>query len=76
MVAIPMRDTDVVVTCNICGKSRIVNVDFQDIIAWRNGQYIQDVMDYLTDDERELLLSQTCGECFDKMYGEPLDNAE
>jgi hypothetical protein len=31
---------------------------------------IQDHFPHLTDDERELIISGTCGSCFDDMFGE------
>jgi len=40
-----------------------------DMLDWLSGQgFIQDVMPYLSDAERELLLSKTCGDCFDKLF--------
>ena len=30
---------------------------------------IQDVLYYLTEDARELLISRTCGECWDELFG-------
>jgi hypothetical protein len=42
----------------------------QDVIDWQAGKYIQDAMPYLSKGERELLISGTCDECFDKMFGD------
>ena len=44
-------------------------VNGQDVVDWKGGKYIQDAMPYLSADERELLISGTCGTCFDKMFG-------
>ncbi len=44
-------------------------VRFEDYKAWENGKVIQDAMPYLTPGEREVLISGTCGSCFDKMFG-------
>jgi hypothetical protein len=41
-----------------------------DLQAWKNGEYIQNAMPYLNVDERELLISGTCGPCFDNMFPE------
>ena len=44
-------------------------VNLHDMGRWQNGSLIQDAMPYLSADERELLISGTCGTCFDKMFG-------
>lgn len=41
-----------------------------DLAAWKRGTLIQDAMPYLSDGEREILISKTCGECWDAMFGE------
>jgi len=40
------------------------------LIKWKNGELIQNVMPYLNEDERELLISGTCGKCFDKIFSD------
>jgi hypothetical protein len=48
----------------------------EDMVSWLSGSgYIQDIMDYLTPAERELLISGTCGKCFDTLFS-PLDITE
>ena len=42
-----------------------------DMQAWEDGKFIQDAMPYLTAGERELLISATCGDCFDKFFPIP-----
>ncbi|MCR8576445.1 hypothetical protein [Streptomyces sp. Isolate_219] len=42
----------------------------EDFRAWQNGKFVQDAFPYLTDDQRELLVSKTCGPCFDVMFGD------
>jgi hypothetical protein len=40
-----------------------------DFSRWHHGgEKVQDVFTYLTADERELLISQTCGPCYDAMF--------
>jgi len=60
-------------TCRKCGVSEDITFNFNDYTRWKDGEYIQEVLDYLTSDERELMLSNTCGKCFDIMFP-PLDN--
>ncbi len=56
-------------TCNHCKGQTEMMVRFEDYKAWENGKVIQDAMPYLTPGEREVLISGTCGSCFDKMFG-------
>jgi len=55
-------------TCVRCGETTTITAVPSDIIAWKEGALIQDVLPYLTADERELLISGTCGTCFDTMF--------
>jgi len=68
MVALTGRNTAVVSRCTKCGDTQTVLVRKVDLRAWRDGEYIQNAMPYLTVDERELLISGTCGPCFDNMF--------
>jgi hypothetical protein len=56
--------------CLFCGKVFSLFVDPDDLDRWRDGELIQNTMPYLTADERELLISKTCGPCFDKTFSE------
>ena len=64
-------------TCNLCKGQTEMMVNINDYAAWEDdrgkpeGLLIQDAMPYLTADEREVLISGTCGNCFDKMFPEP-----
>lgn len=59
------------VTCCICQKSFVILVPAIPYMLWRymNIGCIQDVMPELSADERELLISKTCGKCFDNLFG-------
>jgi hypothetical protein len=59
-----------IIRCIHCNKNYDIWADPADLTAWSEGELIQVALDYLSDDERELLLSGTCGTCWDKMYGE------
>lgn len=62
---------DIHVNCNWCGVNHTVKVrNKQDLINWRQGQFIQDAMPYLSENDRELLISQTCVECWKKLFPE------
>ena len=50
--------------------------DREDMEAWVSGdKYIQEALPYLTAAERELLISQTCDNCWQEMYDD-VDNEE
>lgn len=57
-------------TCILCSKESEVTVKEVDYMAWRDGVFIQNVMPYLTPDQRELLISGICGNCFDDLFPE------
>ena len=63
-----VRDTILPVVCEECGEVFDIAVDFEDFLNWREGELAQNAFPYLTASERELLLSQTCGDCWDEMY--------
>ena len=62
-------------TCNHCGGSQDITFKTDDFLRWNNGEYIQDVLGYLTPNERELIVRDTCGKCFDILFP-PLDNEQ
>jgi len=69
MVALTRREWKITVKCQVCGTSHRLLVDMNDMVAWKSGKYIQEAMPYLSVDERELLISLTCGDCFEEMFG-------
>lgn len=71
MVAMAKRQFRVYATCNKCSETECLLVDRQDFIDWREGKCIQDAMPYLSVDERELMISRICGDCFDKIFPGP-----
>jgi hypothetical protein len=54
--------------CSGCNQSFYLAVTDEQIRNWRGGTLIQNAMPNLSDDERELLISGTCGTCFDRMF--------
>ena len=63
-----VRDTVVSVVCEVCGEVFDIAVDFEDFLNWKAGELVQNAFPYLTAGERELLISQTCEDCWDKIY--------
>lgn len=57
------------VECRWCGKVKnIRNVDLDGFRKWRDGANIQDVLPDVKPEDRELMISQTCPECWKKMF--------
>jgi hypothetical protein len=57
------------VSCRWCNEHHILATCAEDVNRWQGGELIQNAMPYLSADERELLISGTCGTCFDNMFG-------
>src|SRR5690554_1794833 len=60
--------TTVEIECFCCKKGFRLEVGTQDYQEWENGKYAQEAFRYLTAPQRELLISQTCEECFNRMF--------
>lgn len=66
MFTIPYTATTV---CPFCGMPHDVEVDFLDFCAWQNGKLAQDAFPYLSADEREMLISGICPDCWERTFG-------
>jgi len=58
----------VAVPCRICQETTELNVSVQGLVNWKSGELIQDALPELSCGERELLISGTCGTCFDELF--------
>lgn len=56
--------------CMACGEASIVELTDSEQVALDSGALIQNALPHRTADERELLITGTHGECWDKMFGE------
>jgi len=64
------------VGCRMCGNVSDIKCNEDDFNKWMNREgYIQDLLHYLSKAERELLISGTCGKCFDELFP-PMDNED
>jgi hypothetical protein len=52
--------------CSFCGTQYIVDLPAEKVKRWRDGEHIQNVFPEMSPDEREILISGTCSECWDK----------
>jgi hypothetical protein len=69
-----VRDLPIDIQCYQCRRWYNILVNRDDLQDYFEGEYIQSALSYLSPNERELLLSQICGDCFDKMFPPDLDN--
>ena len=56
--------------CLHCGKKSLVEVDRDKLKRWQAGELIQKVWPEWTADQRELLITGTHSECWEKMFPE------
>lgn len=56
--------------CNVCKKTKRILADPIGFHKWINGTLIQQALPDLRSADRELLISGTCGDCFDKITEE------
>lgn len=59
-------------TCVVCGNETLVEVPREDaeaIVAWAQGALIQNVLGHWPKERREMLVSGTHRECFDRLCG-------
>lgn len=60
--------SEIKVTCRDCGKVFTIRFNPEDMRRWQAGELIQNAFPYLTAGERELLKTQICDECWEKMF--------
>ena len=58
----------VVTRCPVCTETHELSVDFGEYENYRDGMLIQKAMPSLSDEEREMLITGTCGRCWDEMF--------
>tara|TARA_Y100001938_G_C8072496_1_gene423986 strand:+ start:268 stop:492 length:225 start_codon:yes stop_codon:yes gene_type:complete len=64
-----MTDKILELECAHCDYEEKITVPEADYDAWMGGmKLIQDVFDYLTPAQRELMLSNTCDTCWNKFF--------
>lgn len=54
--------------CQICGTTKIFELSRTSWYKWKEGMLIQQAFPNLSADDRELLISDICGHCFDKLF--------
>ncbi len=64
---VPLKLTTI---CIECKKPVNVNVMIKDYDKWRAGTMIQDAFPYLTDTQRETIITGICPTCYDRIFEE------
>ena len=54
--------------CPFCGNYHRVVVKEEDYWAYEDGELIQNAFPYLTADEREIIKTGICPDCWDNMF--------
>jgi hypothetical protein len=59
----------VIVKCIECGKDVSIIVNKKDLNRYNStNDLVQNIFPYLSANEREIFISQICGECYDKIF--------
>ena len=56
--------TSLTAFCYTCGHHDTFAVKNKDLAAWKNGSDIEEVMPYLTDNQRRMMVSEYCVSCW------------
>lgn len=62
------HEVTVVTRCPFCGHGNEVEVNEMDYLDWSDGELAQVAFPYLSANERELLISGICPDCWNKMF--------
>lgn len=62
------------IECKLCHKLVTVVVKRHDYFDWKEGKLAQDAFPYLSEGEREVIMSMICEPCFDEMFEEEDDS--
>ncbi len=63
-------DLQLELECMYCDYKEVITVHESDYITWHNGGLIQEAFPYLSADQRELMISNTCDDCWNKFFPE------
>jgi hypothetical protein len=57
----------------VCGRCQTVvtlSIDLDAYHAWKNGALIQEAFPTFTTDERKMIMTRTCGDCWNDMWND------
>ena len=61
-------DLELELECKYCDYEEVITVAEADYISWHNGKFAQDCFPYLTAGQRELMISNTCDDCWNRFF--------
>lgn len=59
--------------CPMCGEEITLQLEVTQLLQWHRmggNLSVQEAFPTLDPDDREFLISQTCGKCYDRLFGE------
>lgn len=69
-----MKTAEKIIQCKLCQSFLVVSFNPDAYEKWQNGEgLIQDLMPDMKIEERELLISKICSDCYDALYDGELD---
>ena len=63
-----MKEVTIVTVCPICNRTNEITVKEADVLSWNEGALAQDAFPYLSADEREMLISGICPDCWENLF--------
>jgi hypothetical protein len=78
------RTNEFKVTCRWCKQEQVIDmskIGDTSVVSlrlgeWTHGRLIQNAFPQLTNDERELIISQTCAKCWESLFSDSEDECE
>jgi hypothetical protein len=64
------------IACHQCQKLVSIEVHKDDVDRWFEGELVQAAFPYLSASDREMLISRTCPDCWNKMFDEGEDDED
>jgi hypothetical protein len=58
----------------LCGATKQIEVDTEALIAWQHGALIQRCFPDMSVEDRELMISHTCGTCWNNLFSPEDEN--
>ena len=69
MMKVNNKEVCIITRCPFCCFVNEVEVNEMDYLDWSDGELAQVAFPYLSADEREMLISGICPDCWDGMFG-------
>lgn len=67
---------DIQITCSLCANTLTLSVPASGFARWQGGERIVQAMPTLPAEDRELLISHTCPDCWSKLFPAGTEEAE